>query len=158
VPTRHFHRFDSEGQPYFVTAVTFDRRPIFRSAPVAELFIEVLYKTRAKYGFLLLGFVVMPDHVHVLVLPHRRNRISDVARFIKGTFARAYNIGIGGSGSVWQRSFYERMIRNEAALREVLAYIDENPVVGGLAEEPSQYAFGSASGRYETDLISYLGG
>jgi putative transposase len=157
MPTPSFHRIDSEGQPYFVTTVTRERQPLFGDGRAANLFVETLYECRRRYGFQLLAFSVMPDHVHLLLLPQRRNTISDLMRFIKGAFARAYNVATKGSGPIWQPSFYERYVRDERALWDTISYIDSNPVTAGMCAEPQEYPYGSASGRYETDLMKFLG-
>ena len=156
MPGSRFHRFESEGYAYFVTTVVAERRPIFAEPDAAELFLETLYENRRRYGFLLLSFAVMQDHVHLILLPAPRNSISDVMRHIKGSFARTYNERNGGMGAVWQRSFYEKAIQSERALRETLDYIEANPVVAGYVPEARQYACGSASGRFETDIEQFL--
>ncbi len=130
--TRTFHRFDSEGLPYFVTSVTLNRQPIFADPTIATLFLDSLYESRRRYGFLVMSFAVMPDHVHLLLLPDRRNSISDVMRFIKGAFARRLNVEKRGGGPVWQRSFYERIIRSEQALQDVLGVHRGEPGEGWI--------------------------
>jgi len=67
---------------------TFNKRPLFLDEQIARLFLEVLYKKRSRLSFLLIGFVVMPDHIHLLIVPDKKNTISDVVRHIKGAFAR----------------------------------------------------------------------
>jgi REP element-mobilizing transposase RayT len=54
---------------YFVTSKTKDNKPIFLSPTHAEVFIQTLFHCRERYGFLLLGFIVKPDHFHALVIP-----------------------------------------------------------------------------------------
>ena len=153
---RRIFQLDPDVAPYFVTTVTLHRNPIFAEARVARLFVDTLYDARAGYGFLLLSFAVMPDHVHLVLLPSGRNQISDVVRFIKGAFARNYNARSATEGSIWQPSFYRRLVRSNARLRAVVAYVDKNPVVGALTNDVLSYEFCSANGRYETDLEAYI--
>jgi len=54
---------------YFITASTFQRRPLFRKEPMARLFLEVLFHYRDKKNYLLHEFVLMPDHFHLLLSP-----------------------------------------------------------------------------------------
>lgn len=137
-------RFHEGNRPYFVTTATHDRKPIFGHAGNALPMIEVLYRTRAEYGFQLLGWVIMPDHLHAVIMPADRNTISQVMRYIRGRFSRLHNISRNSSGPVWQSSFYDRAVRDERALREILTYIFDNPVRKGLVEVANQYPFSSA--------------
>ena len=114
--------------------------------------LDVLQETGRRYRFEVLAFAVMPDHLHVLVVPRVGDTAAQVVRFIKGTFARRWNIERERKGTVWQAGFYERMIRDERSLAEVIAYIEMNPVVAGLAERPEDWPFGSASDPAAWDL------
>ena len=151
-------RFHEENRPYFVTTSTVQRRPIFRDPDQADLLKTVLYQTRERYGFLLLGFVVMPDHLHAVVVPRPGDTISQVMRFIKGTYARFHNRRLAQRGPVWQASFYDRAIRDEKALLDVTAYMEGNPVRAGLAMTAQMYPFSSAHRDCATDLEAYLSG
>ena len=78
---------------YFVTTNIYRRQNIFNDDQTRRLLINVLSETRGKYHYLIHGYVIMPDHVHLLITPHVRNQISDAMRFIKGLFARRYAEG-----------------------------------------------------------------
>jgi REP element-mobilizing transposase RayT len=118
--------------------------------------VEALYLTRNRYEFLLLSFVVMPDHLHCIVVPRSGDTISRVVRFIKGTSARMLNASRGVKGPVWQPRFYDRAIRDEDALRNAIEYIESNPVKAGLAEAPTDYLYSSANQRWPPDLDCYF--
>jgi putative transposase len=150
-------RFHLDNYPYFVTTATLNRRPIFADESTASRLRDILYETRARYGFLLLGFVIMPDHLHSLVVPRAGDTISQVMRFIKGTFARSHNKSRGAAGPVWQASFYDRVVRDERALTDILNYMCENPVRAGICDDPSQYRFSTAHETCPHDLKLYLG-
>ncbi|MFQ5868341.1 MAG: transposase [Candidatus Zixiibacteriota bacterium] len=81
-------RFNPENYCHFVTMKAYNKRPLFSDEQIARLFLDVLYKKQSRLSFLLIGFVVMPDHVHLLIVPSKRNTISDVIRHIKGAFSR----------------------------------------------------------------------
>ncbi|MBN1779168.1 MAG: transposase [Candidatus Buchananbacteria bacterium] len=83
-------RFNLENQIYFITSKTFDNEKIFSDDRSCRLFIEVLNECKDKYGFELFGYVIMPDHIHLLIKPNPRNTISDVMHRIKGSFAYKY--------------------------------------------------------------------
>ncbi|MDO8613234.1 MAG: transposase [Dehalococcoidia bacterium] len=150
-------RFHVTNYPYFVTSATLGRLAIFADLAAASHLRDVLYETRTRYKFLLLGFVIMPDHLHAVVVPRPGDKISQVMRFIKGTFARRYNESRNATGPVWQPSFYDRVVRDERGLMEVLTYVTGNPVRAGLCSDPSEYRFSSAHAACPTDLAAYLG-
>jgi REP element-mobilizing transposase RayT len=101
------HHVALENQAYFVTARTAQRTPLFRDRSVAELLLQELQRCRERLGFLLLSFVVMPDHVHLLLVPGSSADLSRVMQHIKGGFGRVLNVAWGSSGAVWQQRFFE---------------------------------------------------
>jgi putative transposase len=84
-------RFNLENYCHFVTSKTYRSTRIFSEDKVTNLLIKTIYEVRNKLRFKLIGFVIMPDHIHLMVVPGERNTISDVMRHIKGWFARKYN-------------------------------------------------------------------
>ena len=145
-------------QPYFVTAVTRNREPIFRNARAAELILTGLGKLHEELEFALLGYVVMPDHIHLVVAPGPIANLSRIMQSVKGRFAREWNHRRGKSGSIWQPRYYESAVRSEQQLVQWLKYIDDNPVHAGLTHSPQDYPYCSAGGWMATDLEAYLGG
>ena len=152
-----YRRFDAEGYPSLVTANVTGRRPALNRAHAAELFIKVIYDVRGETNFQLLAFVVMPDHSHVVLKPAKEDRMGRVIQLIKGRFARLYNQAAGGGGSFWQSCYHERALRSETELVNAIKYVHANPVAEGLVAEAAAYAWSSAGGRYETDLVTYMG-
>jgi len=84
-------RINLPGEIYFVTTDTYKHLKIFNNDRVCKLFIKVIKECRVRYKFKLYGYVIIPDHAHLLIEPNDRNTISDVMRHIKGRFARRYN-------------------------------------------------------------------
>ena len=145
-------------QPYFVTANTASRRPVFADDHAARLFLAELGRLRRGLGFALLGYVVMPDHIHLVVAPGPIANLSRIMQSVKGRFAREWNHRRGKSGSIWQQRYYESAVRSEQQLVQWLKYIDDNPVHAGLTHSPQEYPYCSAGGWMATDLEAYLGG
>src|SRR3990172_1882681 len=85
-----YRRFPSEELPSLVTTNTLARQPIFRSRDTCELFLRILYEVRVETGFQLLAFSIMPDHVHLVLVPGEQN-LGRILQLIKGRFSRAYN-------------------------------------------------------------------
>ena len=109
-------RYDVENHVYFVTSKTLNNKPIFLDHAHAELFINNLLSCRRRYGFLLLGFVLMPDHFHALIMPKTGFTISSVMQKIKSLFAyRLRKLGV--KGTIWQKSFYDFGIYSQEKCR-----------------------------------------
>jgi REP element-mobilizing transposase RayT len=151
-----YTRHDSENLPSFVTTNTKERRPIFRRQQAAELLVRTIYEVRSELSFLLLAFAVMPDHAHLIFVPPA-GQLGHAVQLIKGRFARAYNLSLGRSGSVWQSRYHERTLKGDKALSSAIDYVHHNPVAARLAEEPAEFAWSSANGRYAVDLAAYSG-
>lgn len=94
--------------------------------------------------YLLLGWCIMPNHVHVLAEFSDEALVWKVVKGWKGATAVDANRILGRSGSFWFREYWDRYIRDEAHLRNTLRYIDQNPVKAKLCGEPSEWEFGSA--------------
>ncbi len=107
--------------------------------------------------FQLLAFTIMPDHLHLIVVPPTPDGLGRVMQLIKGRFSRAYNTMIGRTGAVWQNRYHERTLRTEAALFRAIAYVHNNPVAAHLVAISEDYQWSTANGRYEFDLQKYLG-
>lgn len=170
-------RYNLENYCHSVTTKIYRNRTIFKDETASELLIQIIYEVREKLGFKLIGFVVMPDHVHLMVVPDKKNTISDVMRYIKGRFSRRYGKLSRGMNSpdyevqdhrtgnlsrpnpkIWQESFYDHVIRNRKEFNERLNYLYNNPVKANLVENPEDYKYSSATGKYDTDIDGYVGG
>ena len=141
--------------PYFVTFATFGRHPVFQDVEVARLFVDELHKLRHELRFLLLSYVVMPGHVHLVIVPSSAAGLAKIMQYVKGRFARFYHARNGGTGSLWQSRYYETAVRGEAALLRRIEYIEENPVKASLVSRPEDYPFSSAADG-KVDWENYL--
>ena len=91
-----------------------------------------------------LQWVVMPNHVHVLLLPHTALR--EITQWIKGRTAPEANRLLGRSGqSFWQHESYDHWVRNEKEFNRIVRYIEANPVSAGLSRNPKDWPWSSAS-------------
>ena len=145
-------RYNVENHVYFVTSKTLNNKPIFLNHAYAELFIKHLLSCRQRYGFVLLGFVLMPDHFHALIMPMEGFKISSVMQKIKSLFA--YKLRrLGVKGTIWQKSFYDFGIYSEEKCRQKLDYIHANPVRKGIVDDPIDYRFSSMNYSDQMDVI-----
>jgi putative transposase len=122
------------------------------------LFLEILEQVRQRYSFVVIGYVVMPEHIHLLLSEPDRGTLSTVMQVLKQRFARRVLSGWRkrerqaqsslwhealDAGHIWQRCFYDFIVRTELKKREKLRYMHRNPVRRGLVLEPEQWAWSS---------------
>jgi len=101
----------------------------------------------------LLAWVVMPNHVHLLVEVWQTPMV-ELLKGWKGYSARHINRVIGRRGKLWQDKYWDRYIRDEAHYRKVVHYIENNPVKAGLVKTPPEWPFGSARFRDEYNRLT----
>jgi putative transposase len=105
----------------------------------------LLYGEQQLHLYDLHAWVIMPDHVHILIQPHAD--LSQIMKTIKGFSARQANEILGRSGEAfWQKESYDHWVRDELEFHKIVCYIESNPVSPGLVEDPEDWAF-SSSGR-----------
>jgi putative transposase len=129
----------TEPGTYFVTSATFNRRRLFQIATNAELFLETLQQYRHAGHYKLHAFVVMPDHIHLLLSPQGL-ALERVMAFIKGGFSHRLRSKL----PVWQRGYTDHRVRDGNEFQMRRHYIHDNPVRAKLAENPGLYPYSSA--------------
>ena len=99
---------------------------------------------RALHLYRLGAFVVMPNHVHVLLEPV--DAVPRITQWIKGNTARQANQVLGRTGTLfWQHESWDHWVRNEAEYQRIARYIEFNPVAAGLAAATAQWPWSSAN-------------
>jgi putative transposase len=131
-----------------VTIETWWRRDPFRNDRWARLLIDTLRHYR-ETAYLLHEFVVMPDHLHILVTP--LTSLEKAVQFIKGGFSYRAKKELGSNLEVWQKGFADHRIRDEDDYRVHVIYIRQNPVRKHLCELPEDYLYSSAHAGFELD-------
>ena len=126
---------------FFVTTKTSLGRRLLQTERNAGLLIDVLRSLVAEKAFELHDFVIMPDHVHLLVTIDEGMTIEKAIQLIKGRFSFRLRKEFGGAGEVWQRGFSEVQSMNRESFEGYRAYIAENPVKAGLVDSADQYPF-----------------
>lgn len=124
---------------YFVTSATFNRRRLFQVAANAELFLDVLQQYRREGYYKVHAFVVMPDHIHLLLTP-QSIPLERVVGYIKGSFSHR----MSSKFPVWQRGFPDHRIRNGDEFQSRREYIHQNPVRARIVEFAGLYPYSSA--------------
>ncbi len=125
---------------FFITTATYNRRRFFQVEANALLLIDTLQHYRREGNYKLHAFVVMPDHIHLLLTPEAIT-LERAMGLIKGGFSRR----LASKIPVWQRSFTDHRIRDaeEFAIRR--NYIHENPIRAHLSANAEAYPYSSAS-------------
>jgi putative transposase len=140
------------GATYFVSTKCWQNHSIFQVAESAEILIRKMLEYRDKGNYLLHEFVVMPDHLHILITPDNSTSLERAMQLIKGGSSHEIHKVRGSTASIWQSGFHESRVRDAADYKK-RDYIHFNPVAAKLVERPEQWRYSSASGNYELDPI-----
>jgi putative transposase len=120
---------------------------LLRQSGIAELVIASIFKGADLGQYYLGAFVVMANHVHMLLWPLVAPSL--LLKSLKGVTAREANRMLGRTGEpFWQRESYDHCVRNDKEWERIAAYIEENPVNAGLVGAAEEYAWSSANGRW----------
>lgn len=133
-------RYQQTRQLHFVTFSCYQRKPFPDSAQARYLFEEALERARRGYRFYVTGYVVMPEHVHLLVSEPERGTLASGLQALKQSVARRL---IRDGQHFWRPRYYDFSVWSEKKLVEKLRYFHRNPVTRGLAERPEDWAWSS---------------
>lgn len=172
-PRKSKKTFDVPGHAHGLTFSTFKRLPILAKPSIAELVIDSIGSARSSLGFRLLAYVVMPEHVHLLVWPgeggpsvsrilHRIKQRSSAACFQKNPRLRkacSHQRKDGSTSShLWMPGGgFDRNLWSGDRISKLVNYIHGNPVRRGLATTPQDYPWSSASADPKISLDDYDG-
>jgi putative transposase len=138
--------FPPELRTYFITTVTAQRRRLFQTDANANLLLQLLRDDRAKRRYQLHAFVLMPDHIHLILTPAPNVSVEKAVQFIKGGFS----FRLKSKMTVWEDSFKKLRMAGRASYETHISYIHENPVRAHLCQSPEDFPFSSA---HIADLI-----
>jgi putative transposase len=151
---KNLKRYYGSSDPHFITCSRYHRQPLLGTPHLRDLFLKALEQMRTRYRFVVLGYVVMPEHFHLLISEPHQGIHSTVMQAIKLGFARRV-LGSGGapclagfarcgdSNRIWERRFYDFNVWTERKRIEKLRYMHRNPVKRGLVQEPDQWPWSS---------------
>ena len=139
--TLRLREFDyASRRVYFVTIVVTERRKIFLDSRVAKTTLDCLLALRQELRFNLYSYCLMPDHFHALIGTGESNKsLGKVCGAFKSLSTRAYWRWY--EGKLWQRQFFDHIIRNEEDFYETREYIELNPVRKGLVKRPEEWPY-----------------
>jgi putative transposase len=133
-------RFQQTRQLHFVTFSCYQRQPLLAPPQAKDLFEAALEQARIRYGFFVTGYVVMPEHVHLLISEPEQGTLAQALQAVKQSVARRL---IGGSEHFWQARYYDFNVWSTAKRIEKLRYMHRNPVGRGLVSRPEDWDWSS---------------
>ncbi len=126
---------------HFLTFSCYGRAPLLGTAQARDVFEGTLEQTRRWYGFYVAGYVVMPEHVHLLMSEPERTKLSSALQMLKQNVARRLRSPEGGL--LWLPRYFDFNVWSEAKRVEKLRYIHRNPVERGLVRCPEDWKWSS---------------
>jgi putative transposase len=152
----YLRRYKGTNVPFFITTSTHRKQQFFLDTAKCEVVIDYIYRAKNKMLRSLFAFVLMPNHLHLLMIPKDEYTISDIMLFLKKGSSRVIHIKENTTGHLWAKRFFDKGIRSEKELIKTIAYIHNNPVKAELVKQPQDYLYSSANPRWETDLKTYF--
>ncbi|MBU1155743.1 MAG: transposase [Proteobacteria bacterium] len=156
-----YRRILIPGGTYFFTIVTHSRIPVFSSSRSVDLLRNVFRQVKERHPFVIDAIVILPDHIHcVLTMPDEDLDYPLRIGLIKSDFARRFALagpkGKADTNPVWQRRYWEHLMRNENDYTKHVEYIHYNPVKHGLVKSPKDWPWSSfndyvAKGVYDVN-------
>ena len=131
-------RVSEPGRPYLITTVTHDRRALFRDWRIGRLLAAELHEATQCDYVETLAWVIMPDHLHWLMIPGTE-ALDAVVRRVKSRSARSIHRVFGTRGTLWQKGYHDRAVRKDEDIRAMARYIIANPLRAGLVESIGDY-------------------
>jgi putative transposase len=132
-----------------MTTDAWGRRELFRNERWARLLIDTLYHYRGM-EYLVHEFVIMPDHIHVLLTP--LTSLEKAVQFIKGGFSYRAKKELDSNMEIWQKGFSDHRIRDVNDYGIHVTYIRQNPVRKRLCERAEDFPYSSAYVGFELDV------
>jgi putative transposase len=141
------------GASYFITTKCWQRRSLFQVSEVAEVMISTLFDYRDSRAYLLHEFVIMPDHVHLILTPNSETSLEKAVQLIKGGSSHRIHKERGNRMEIWQVGFHDWTIRDLDDWKAKANYIHMNPVKARLCERAEDWPYSSVNGRFCLDAV-----
>jgi putative transposase len=133
-------RFQKAEALHFITFSCFHRLSLLEGPATKETFELVLEQTRSRHGARIYAYVLMPEHIHLLISEPPLILLAQFLKALKQITSRKLR---GNRPQFWQDRYFDSNIRGESARSEVIRYIHRNPVKRGLVALPEQYRWSS---------------
>jgi putative transposase len=134
-------RYQNQRCLHFITFSCYQRQKLLDSIAARDIFEQQLERVRRWYGCFVAGYVVMPEHVHLLLSEPERGKLSLVMQMLKQITSR--KLKQPGQPRFWQVRYYDFPVWSEAKRIEKLRYIHRNPVKRELVQRPEDWKWNS---------------
>jgi putative transposase len=134
-------RFQQAQCLHFITFSCQHRDPLLGTPQSRDFFLNTLERARQWYGFFVCGYVVMPEHVHLLISEPSRSKLSTVLQMLKQN--TAHDLRPVEGAPLWEPRYYDFNVWSEAKRIEKLRYIHRNPVQRGLVKNHDDWKWSS---------------
>jgi putative transposase len=150
-------RLTVPGYPHHIIQRGNNRQAIFASTADYELLLALLDEHARKNAVAIHAYVLMSNHFHLLATPETAEGIPVMMQSVGRRYVRHFNQRQGRTGTLWEGRYKSTLIQAERYLLACMAYIDQNPVRAGLAQDPGGYPWSSYAhyiGRRHDKLLS----
>lgn len=141
------------GSSYFVTTKCWQGRSVFQVAEVAEVLLSSIFHYRDSGTYLLHEFVIMPDHLHLMLTPGFQTSLEKTVQLIKGGSSHRIREERGGRMEIWQVGFHDWTIRDLDDWNAKANYIRMNPVRARLCQCAEDWPYSSSCSKFALDGI-----
>jgi putative transposase len=137
-------RYHESKQTHFITFSCYRRLRLLTSASLRQLFLNTLEEMRTRFEMRVYGYVLMPEHVHLLISEPDHLLLSNAIHWLKLTFSkRSAKFRDGRGQPFWQARYYDHNVTDYEKFVEKLRYIHRNPVKRGFCDKPEDWAWSS---------------
>jgi putative transposase len=154
----NIRRYYFPEQIVFITQVVKERKKIFNKPENIILLKKIIHNVKVLHHFSMLAYVFLPDHFHILIRPTGQSDFSQIMHSIKLNFTRAYKHRSCYTDTLklWQKRFWDHVIRDEKDLENHIHYIHYNPVRHGYTDDISAWEYSSYYSWRKRGLYSEL--
>ena len=154
----NIRRYYMPNTPVFITTVCYRRKQLLKSDVDRELLLSVMREIKSSKPFSMIAYVILDDHFHWIIKPSNTHNFSQIMQSVKLRFVHRFkkHRGIEANLSLWQRRFWDHVIRNRKDLNRHIDYVHYNPVKHGYVARPFDYEWSSFKthvdiGNYQPD-------
>lgn len=134
----HLKRYQTAGHDHFVTFSCYQRQPLLKCDHSRTVFEETLEQLRKRHRFLVFGYVLMPEHVHLLLSEPKLHPLATTLSVLKGETSKLLK---GNRPQFWQTRYYDFNVLTWNKHWEKLNYMHQNPVQRGFVLEPEDWSW-----------------
>jgi putative transposase len=133
-----------KGELHSITCSCFLRQPKLAVEKHRNLFVQLVEEVRVKFRFGVVGYVVMPNHFHLLMVEPAIDTAANSLDTLLQRYQRRYNTSARSDESVWQLPYSDTHVFQPAAIEERLRFMHDLPVKAGLVTDPTEWEWSSA--------------